>query len=148
MPNGIFVDEEGTIRLIKQGFKVGEQEHVQAIEKLINKEVETVELEDIYYEPKSAQQHLQLELAKTKFKLGMEYLSQQKKEEALRELDEAIRLDPDNFLIRKQRWYIRYPEKFKDPIDVEWQQAQLKQEREEEANCGPDGCEIPGTDQK
>ncbi|WP_408006326.1 hypothetical protein ACJROX_16605 [Pseudalkalibacillus sp. A8] len=88
---------------------------------------------------------MEIELAKTKFKLGMEYLNSDKQDEALKELDDAIRLDPDNFLIRKQRWYIRYPEKFKEPIDIEWQQAQLKKEREEEADCGPEGCEIPGT---
>ncbi len=145
VPNGIFIDEEGTIRLIKQGFKVGEDEHVQAIERLINNEVEKVELKDTYYEPKSNEHKVQMELTKTKFKLGMEYLNSGKKEEALKELDNAIRLDPDNFLIRKQRWYIRYPEKFKEPIDIEWQQAQLKKEREEEGNCGPEGCEIPGT---
>jgi len=75
------------------------------------------------------------------------------KDQALQELDEAILLDGDNFLIRKQRWYIRHPEKFEGEIDVEWQQQQLKQEKEYEAtiknqeNCGPNGCVIPGTSQ-
>jgi hypothetical protein len=34
----------------------------------------------------------------------MEYAKNSKREEALKELDEALLLDADNFLIRKQRW--------------------------------------------
>lgn len=81
----------------------------------------------------------------------MEYAKNGKKEEALKELDEALLLDTANFLIRKQRWYIRYPEKFTPTIDIEWQQIQLEKEKAEEAlikdnlACGPEGCVIPGT---
>jgi hypothetical protein len=81
----------------------------------------------------------------------MEYSKNGKKDEALKELDEALFLDTDNFLIRKQRWYIRHPEKFSPTIDVEWQQKQLEKEKAEEAQlkgdmvCGPEGCVIPGT---
>ncbi|MCP8616258.1 hypothetical protein [Salirhabdus salicampi] len=81
----------------------------------------------------------------------MEYAKNGQKEKALKELDEALLLDTNNFLIRKQRWYIRYPEKFSPTIDTEWQQKQLQKERAEEEAlkgdlvCGPDGCVIPGT---
>ncbi len=150
VPNGIFVDKEGIIRLIKQGFQVSQANHVEALEKLVTGVVDKVELDDTYYEPK----HIALEaqLAQTKFKLGMEYSKNGKKEEALKELDEALLLDPDNFLIRKQRWYIRHPEKFSPTIDIEWQQEQLTKEKEEESkrqglDCGPEGCIIPGTNQ-
>lgn len=151
VPNGIFLDEQGTIRLLKQGFHVTKEEHVQAVEQLLRKEVEQVELEDTYYNPTDASSDLEMQLAQTKFKLGVEYAKQDKKEEALKELDEALLLDPENFLIRKQRWYIRHPEKFAPTIDVEWQQQQLERERAEEAalkeglDCDPDGCVIPGT---
>jgi hypothetical protein len=86
-----------------------------------------------------------------KFRLAMEYLKNNKKDEALKELDEAILLDGDNFLIRKQRWYLRNPEKFTGDIDYEWQNRQLKEERAREAemkqglSCGPEGCIIPET---
>ncbi|WP_346427663.1 thioredoxin family protein [Gracilibacillus sp. YIM 98692] len=147
VPNGIFIDENGVIRLIKEGFHVENSDHVRAIEQLINKEVEKVEFDD--GAPKSDQSDLQLQLAQTKFKLGMEYAKQNRKEEALKELDDAILLDPENFTIRKQRWYIRFPEKFGRDIDFEWQQNQLKKEKEEEQQqrnqglvCGPDGCFI------
>ncbi|WP_347230881.1 tetratricopeptide repeat protein [Bacillus sp. LL01] len=144
VPNGIFIDEDGTIRLIKQGFHVTNEEHTEAIKKLVNGEVEQVVLEDDYYKTNDEKNPLKQELANTKFRLGMVLLEQGKKEEALKELDEALNNDPENFLIRKQRWYIRYPEKFEPTIDIEWQKLQLKQEREAE-ECGPDGCKIPGT---
>ncbi len=153
VPNGVFVDENGTIRLIKQGFKVTEETHLDAVQQLLDEKVEKIELEDAYYSPPSQVEQVQIQLAETKYKLGMQYLNNNQKEDALKELDEAIQLDPDNFLIRKQRWYIRHPEKFTGKIDTDWQQTLLKQEREEEAklngelDCGPEGCEIPGTSQ-
>ena len=148
VPNGIFIDEEGTIRMIKEGFKVENPVHVQAVEQLINKEVDKVEFES--KQGKSDQSELQLQLAQTKFKLGMEYAKQKRNGEALKELDDAILLDPENFTIRKQRWYIRFPEKFGNEIDFDWQQGQLKKEKEQEEHrrnqglvCGPDGCFLP-----
>ncbi|KGX85632.1 redoxin domain-containing protein [Pontibacillus marinus] len=151
VPNGIFIDQDGTIRLLKQGFKVDDDDHVEAVRKLIFGEVEKVEFEDTYYDPADSSTNMEKQLAQTKFKLGMEYYNNGKKDEALKELDEALLLDTENFLIRKQRWYIRYPEKFSPTIDIEWQQKQLKQEKEAEAQqkgdmiCGPEGCVIPGT---
>lgn len=147
VPNGIFLDEEGTIRMIKEGFSVNDSNHVKAVEQLLNKQVETVEFNDEKTTTKPS--GLELQLAQTKFKLGMEYAKQDKKEEALKELDDAILLDPDNFTIRKQRWYIRFPEKFGQEIDFDWQKAQLEKEKKAEEQqrnqglvCGPDGCFI------
>ncbi|MDQ0341094.1 tetratricopeptide (TPR) repeat protein [Caldalkalibacillus uzonensis] len=149
VPNGIFVDENGTIRLLKQRFSVTNEGHVQAVEKLLHGEVKKIEFEDDYYATNDTTSDLEKQLAQTKFKLGMEYSNQGRKEEALKELDEALALDPDNFLIRKQRWYIRYPEKFSPTIDIEWQQQQLERERAEvETECGPEGCVIPGSQPK
>lgn len=151
VPNGIFIDKEGTIRLIKQGFQVTNDDHIESVRKLIFGEVEKVVLDDQYYAPEDTASDVEKMLAQTKFKLGMEYAKNGKKEEALKELDEALLLDTDNFLIRKQRWYIRNPEKFSPTIDTQWQQGQLEKEKAEEALvkgeliCGPEGCVIPGT---
>lgn len=151
VPNGIFIDKDGIIRLIKQGFSVQNQEHIDAVEKLINGTVDKVVLENEYYNPTNHVTELEKQLSQTKFKLGMEYAKNGKIEEALKELDESLLLDPDNFLIRKQRWYIRFPEKFSPTIDIEWQQKQLEKEKAQEAllkngsDCGPEGCIIPGT---
>ncbi|RSK27568.1 thioredoxin family protein [Bacillus sp. HMF5848] len=143
VPNGIFLDKEGTIKLVKQGFSVHNDEHVNAIENLIEGTIDHITLEDEYYQPSAEVSKLEKQLAETKFKLALQYSNNGEKEKALQELDEALSIDPDNFLIRKQRWYIRYPEKFSPTIDIEWQQKQLEREQLEE--CGPEGCVIPGT---
>jgi hypothetical protein len=151
VPNGIFIGKDGTIRLIKQGFQVTNEDHTEAVRKLIFGEAEKVELDDDYYKPVNGTTDMEKQLAQTKFKLGMEYYKNGNNDAAVKELDEALLLDTDNFLIRKQRWYIRHPEKFSPTIDVEWQQQQLQKEKEAEAKlkgdlvCGPEGCTIPGT---
>ncbi|SDP02767.1 hypothetical protein SAMN05216565_101258 [Litchfieldia salsa] len=147
VPNGIFIDKEGTIRLLKQGFHVTNNDHIHALKNLIEGKVEQVLLDDEYYSPKTKVISIEKQLSETKFRLGMEYAKSGKIEEALNELDQALQLDTDNFLIRKQRWYIRFPEKFAPTIDIEWQQKQLEKERAEESqvDCGPEGCIIPGT---
>jgi tetratricopeptide (TPR) repeat protein len=151
VPNGIFIDEEGTIRLIKQGFSVHNDKHVKAIEQLLTHSVEKVVLDDEYYNPSNKLTSIEQLLSETKYKLAMEYAKNKQKEKALKELDEALLIDPDNFLIRKQRWYMRYPERFSPNVDIEWQQEQLNLEKLEEAKlkegveCGPEGCTIPGT---
>ncbi len=47
-------------------------------------------------------------------------------------MKEALRLDRNNFVIRKQIWLIEHPEKFHPNIDWGWQGKQLKKEREQE----------------
>ncbi|SHT43812.1 Uncharacterised protein [Mycobacteroides abscessus subsp. abscessus] len=149
VPNGIFIDKNGIIRLIKQRFYVTSPEHLNAIEKLINGTEETVVLDEEKPGPVNDVGQLEKQLSETKFKLALQYANNGKKEEALKELDEALLLDTDNFLIRKQRWYIRYPEKFSPTIDMKWQQEQLEKEKAQEATqndrhfCGPEGCDLP-----
>lgn len=143
IPNGVFVSSDGVVRMVKPNFSVNKDEHVQAIEKLLSGEVKKVEFAE--NSQREGTPNLEKQLSQTKFKLGMEYTKQGKEEAALKELDEALLLDPDNFVIRKQRWYIRYPEKFNPEIDHDWQKEILKKEKEEEADgCGPDGCKLPG----
>lgn len=145
IPNGVFVGSDGIIRMIKSNFSVEKDEHVQAVEKLLSGEVDKVEFEE--KSQSDDKPNLEKQLAQTKFKLGMELMKQNKNEEALKELDEALLLVPDNFVIRKQRWYIRNPDKFTPEIDFNWQKKELQKEKEEEAlndgDCGPDGCKIP-----
>ncbi|WP_308303488.1 tetratricopeptide repeat protein [Bacillus canaveralius] len=150
VPNGVFIDHDGTIRLIKEGFHVTNEEHILAVEKLIDNQEESIQLQDTYHVHRKKLSELEVSLAQTKFKLGLAYAGAGKHDDALKQLDDALELDPDNFLIRKQRWYIRFPEKFSPVIDIEWQQKQLERERAEEQMrsddvCGPDGCIIPGT---
>ncbi|WP_232336682.1 TlpA family protein disulfide reductase [Planococcus lenghuensis] len=82
IPNGIFIDEEGTIRLLKEGFKVDNPEYVKAVERLINGEVDKIELDDDA--ARNEPSDLQFQLAQTKFKLGMEYVKQNRNEATLK----------------------------------------------------------------
>ncbi len=74
-----------------------------------------------------------------RFSLGSALLAIGKRDEALLRLREALRLDRENFLIRKQIWLIEHPEKFHPEIDWDWQRAQLRKEREQEKRGLPNG---------
>ena len=52
------------------------------------------------------------------------------KAKAVELLDQALKLDSTNYVIRKQRWLILYPEKFHPTIDWAWQREQMRKEIE------------------
>ena len=143
VPNGLLVDEGGTIRYAKfGGFSVDNPEDVGAVERFLAGE-------DPGPSPEPAPDPLGLlerELVETKLRLGRLLLESGRREEAVAAWREALRLDPENFTIRKQIWAVEHPEKFYPTIDFDWQQEQLAAEREQEraeAECGPDGCAVP-----
>ena len=144
VPNGIFVDENRVIRMIKQNISVENIEHIRFIEKLLFGEIEKAEFPEEQYNSLSK---FEKELVQVKMKSAIEYIKQDNKEQALIQLDEAQLHAPDDFVIRKQRWILRYPEKFEPTIDYHWQNKQLEKEKREEeilrdAACGPTGCMI------
>jgi len=146
VPNGIFLDERGIVRYAKiGGFSVENAADVDAIQRLIDGEVEQIAVES-----RAAPYQLgttERELVETRMRLGTELFRRGAREEAVAEWQRALRLDPENLTIRKQIWMARYPEKFHPTIDFAWQTGQLRREREEELAagiCGPDGCPLPG----
>lgn len=64
------------------------------------------------------------------FALGTVHLRAGRVAEALRLWHRAYLLDPSNFLVRKQIWRMLYPERFGDPIDLDWQKEQMQREAE------------------
>jgi len=145
IPNGIFLDEEGIIRYRKfGGFNAENPEDVAAIQRLIDGEVEQIDLA-----PAAAPYHLAVaERARVdaQMRLGAQQFAQGARDEAIASWTTALHLDPQNLTIRKQIWMATYPERFHPDIDFAWQQGQLAHEREVElANgiCGPDGCPLP-----
>jgi len=146
IPNGIFLDEHGIVRYAKiGGFSVDNAADVDAIQRLIDGEVEQVEAASraVPYQLGATER----ELVETRMRLGAELFRRGAREEAIAEWQRALRLDPENLTIRKQVWMARYPEKFHPTIDFAWQTGQLQREREEELAagiCGPDGCPLPG----
>ena len=145
MPNGIFVDEHGIIRYAKYGgFSVDRTEDRETIRKLIDGEpVEPAA------DPELAPYHLtaaERALVEARMQHGSELLEQGEQDAAVAAWQSALELDPQNFVIRKQIWAVRYPERFQPTIDWDWQRDQLQREREAEIArgvCGADGCPRP-----
>lgn len=67
--------------------------------------------------------------ASAQFALGSCLLAIGLKSEATLSLRKALRLDPENYVIRKQIWVIEHPERFNPEIDWAWQREQLAKER-------------------
>ena len=145
VPNGVYLDEQGIIRYAKYGgFSVSKDEDRETIQKLIDGEV--VEQAAGGAAAPYVLPPAERELVQTRVRLGNELLARGDKEGAIAEWRKALDLDPESFVIRKQIWAVRYPEKFHPQIDWDWQKDQLQREREEEIAtgvCGPDGCPIP-----
>ncbi|HEX2283050.1 MAG TPA: hypothetical protein VHG52_14925, partial [Thermomicrobiales bacterium] len=144
VPNGILVDTAGTIRYFKHGgFSIDNPDDVAAVERFLSGE-------DPGPAPESTAAYtlgpVEKELVDTKLRLGRLLDNAGKRDEALAEWQSALYLDPENLVIRKQIWSVKYPEKFHPTIDFDWQKQQLASEREAEIAagiCGPDGCPLP-----
>jgi tetratricopeptide (TPR) repeat protein len=67
--------------------------------------------------------------ADARFQLAIVLLEQDKRDDAIKELKRAFRLDPKNWLIRKQLWAVEHPEVFYDGnVDYTWQKEQMARE--------------------
>ncbi len=144
VPNGVLLDQRGIIRYAKYGgFSIGNEEDVSAVERFIKGEEAgpSPQTSDAY-----TLSVTERELVETRLRLGRLLASSGHKEAAILEWQAALRVDPQNFVIRKQIWSARYPEKFYPTIDFEWQKGQLAREQHQEivaGICGPDGCPLP-----
>lgn len=146
VPNGVLVDEEGTIRWARYGgFSVEKPEDVAAVERFLAGDdpgPSVVAAAPYQLGP------IERELVATKLKLGQVLVGLGRCEDAIAAWREALRFDPENLTIRKQIWAVEHPEKFHPTIDWDWQRAQLRAERKQEIAegiCGPDGCPLPWT---
>jgi hypothetical protein len=123
VPNGIFFDERGVVRYLKfGGFSVGNAEDVAAVEGLLAAGGAPA--------PDQAGPATVLSRG-TALQRGLELLRRDDRAGAVTAWREALRGDPDNYLIRKQIWAVAHPERFYPTIDWAWQKAQLARERGE-----------------
>lgn len=68
--------------------------------------------------------------ADARFQLAIVLLENGKKDDAIAELKMAFKLDPENWLIRKQLWAIETPEAFySGQVDYGWQKQQMEREK-------------------
>lgn len=164
IPNGIFLDAQGRIRLVKSGrFDVANADTVALLEELIAGRSEGAaragEVKPEEARPGNAKGEagdrsraiplLDQDLVANRFQLGTQHYRAGNLEAAFEEWSKALALDPENFIIRKQIWAIAHPERFYPEVDHDWQQEQLARERAAgrvlpgEEPCDPDRCRLP-----
>lgn len=144
VPNGVLVDADGIVRYAKYGgFSIDHADDVAAVERFLSGEDPGP---GVSTPAPYTLGPVERDLVATRLRYGRLLDSLGRREEALAEWEAALRLDPENLVIRKQIWAARYPEKFHPTIDWGWQREQLARERAAEIAagiCGPDGCPLP-----
>ncbi len=144
VPNGVLIDTDGTIRWARYGgFSIDKPEDVDTVRRFFaGEEIEPYAAPDAPYELDEAQSQEVERLVRR----GHQLLDEGRTDDAVQAWQQALAMDPENLVIRKQIWAARYPERFHPTIDWDWQTVQLKQERADEIArgiCGPDGCPVP-----
>ena len=67
--------------------------------------------------------------ANARYQLALVLLDSGKLDDATAELNRAMRLDRENWIIRKQLWAMEHPDAFYDgPVDYAWQKEQIARE--------------------
>lgn len=147
VPNGVLIDTDGAIRWAKYGgFSVENAEDVDVVRRFFAGE--TVEP----YAQQENPYRLSEEQSQDVERLVLHGHQLARRGQSARAVElwrQALHMDPENLVIRKQIWEAEFPEKFHPVIDMEWQKGQLQRERAEEVAqgiCGPDGCPLPSRD--
>lgn len=149
VPNGLFVDEDGVLQGKWIRFYHDDSECVAAVDQFRAGTLAPFEREPEARLPGAGGlTPVERELYETRVRLGTALAALGRRAEAADEWYRAVLMDPENFVLRKQVWRLRYPERFGQTIDFEWQKEQLVREQAEEetmrqAGCGPDGCLLP-----
>ena len=123
IPNGILVDPEGVVRYTKfGGFDVASAQDLGAIEAAVASAPPAAgDRPPTRIEERAAR-------AAALLTEGTAQLEAGNREAGLDAWRAALRLDPDNLVIRKQLWRADHPERFGEVIDGDWQREQLVRE--------------------
>ena len=125
VPNGIFLDESGIVRFAKfGGFEARDAQDVAAIEKLLAAPAAAVGPSGAARLPSSTPTP-----TRQWFQRGVQALAKGDRAAAARYWRQALALDPNNLVIRKQIWALEHPEQFYPRINFDWQRRQLAEER-------------------
>jgi len=124
VPNCLLVDEQGVLRYKNYGgFEIRNAESAR----LVNEWATSATIGGV--EPGTEPQAPGPEHSRaiTLFQKGMELYRQARVQEALAQWREAVVLEPDNYVIRKQIWAVENPGKFyQGSVDFDWQKEQLQ----------------------
>lgn len=132
VPVGILLDEEGRLVRAVGSVNIGQESfRRELVEWATTGAIPEAWIEADRHEAPPGQTPQEKE-ADARFQLAIALLEQAKKAEAAAELKRAYRLDPENWLIRKQLWAIEHPEAFYEgDVDYGWQKAQIERENTE-----------------
>ncbi|MBV7338609.1 tetratricopeptide repeat protein [Chloroflexi bacterium TSY] len=122
VPNAVFVDEAGIVRYTKfGGFDIRKAEDRQLADDFISR----AEAGSLDAEAKDAN-GFESQEAFDHFYQGLELYRAGNAQSAIEEWRKAIKLEPDNWIIRKQVWAMENPERFyAGPVDFDWQREQI-----------------------
>ena len=118
IPNGILVDESGILQFQQYGgFDIKKEE----IRQLVSEFIANGEIQDQSGEASDGP-------ASDHFERGLTHYKSGEIDRAAAIWREGIRLDPENWNMRKQLWAIENPDKFYDgKVDYTWQHEQVEQ---------------------
>ncbi|OGG46437.1 MAG: hypothetical protein A3F84_15350 [Candidatus Handelsmanbacteria bacterium RIFCSPLOWO2_12_FULL_64_10] len=129
VPVGILVDEEGRLARAVGGVNIDDEAFRRELTGWVT--TGTIPRAWVEADRRSTPRALTPDEAEAdaRFQLAVVLLEQGKREEAIAELKRAFRLDPENWLIRKQLWAVEHPEAFySGPVDFDWQKRQRQEE--------------------
>ncbi len=127
IPNGIFLNEQGSVRFAKLGgFSVANEPDVAAIEHVLAAGAAGQGAGS----PKGASASRDVGAQNATIGRGLDLLRRGDRAGAVDAWRAALAADPDNYVIRKQIWAVEHPERFYPTIDFGWQKEQLARERE------------------
>ena len=122
IPNGYLIDEHGVVRYKKLGgFDIRRRETAKVVEKWVSGSSPSESLDE-------AEQPMDAEHARANslFRQGLDLYRDGNVNETLACWREGLKIEPDNFIIRKQVWAVQNPERFYDgEIDYGWQREQI-----------------------
>lgn len=119
VPSGFFVDSSGVLRYRHTtDFDLGDARVRQNLQRFLAGEP----VEPVDDEERMVPGALEL------FARGVAMFAGDRRDEALATWREALRVDPENFVIRSQIWAVEHPEHFYPVVDRAWQEQQLLKE--------------------
>ena len=124
VPNCLLVDESGLL-VYKQfgGFDIRKSESAR----LLKGWVITGQLPGETYGPEIMQVDSNHRRSSLRFSEGLELYKDGRIEDARGKWREAVAMEPDNYVVRKQIWAIENPDKFySGEVDYEWQRSQIE----------------------
>lgn len=123
IPNGILIDPEGVVRYTKfGGFDVASAQDLGAVEAAVASAPAAADRPPARVDERAARAAALLTEGTTRIEAG-------NREAGLEAWRAALRLDPDNLVIRKQLWRADHPERFGEVIDSDWQREQVAREQ-------------------